>query len=149
MSSTRYIMSVPAARIVAPNRGEINRHHIGPRSQGRVHIAPRGGVKLRTPSPPGGAYTKPTVWACLFRLGTAPQFWLRGPKWCLFISPRFGATILAAGTDMIYRVEDKRTHPHWGGHKFLLAEREISFIDFFNISLRTSVKFLQISFPSK
>ena len=33
LSSTRYIMSVPAARIVAPNRGEINRHHIGPRSQ--------------------------------------------------------------------------------------------------------------------
>ena len=55
------------------------------------------------------AYTKPIIWACLFRLGTAPQVWLRGPKWCLFISPRFGATILAAGTSMIYRVEDKRT----------------------------------------
>ena len=59
--------------------------------------------------PPGGAYTKPTVWACLFRLGTAPQFWLRGPKWCLFISPRFGATISAAGTTMVYRAEEEYT----------------------------------------
>ena len=33
LSSTRYTMLVPAAKIVAPNRGEINRHHFGPRSQ--------------------------------------------------------------------------------------------------------------------
>ena len=32
-SSARYTMVVPAAEIVAPNRGEINRHHFGPRSQ--------------------------------------------------------------------------------------------------------------------
>ena len=28
-----YAMVVPAAEIVAPNRGEINRHYFGPRSQ--------------------------------------------------------------------------------------------------------------------
>ena len=36
----------------------------------------------------------------------------------------------------------------WGGHRFLAEEREISLIDFFEISFGTSVDFSKISSPS-